>query len=115
MLRSKLNFLLTCTVTGTPTNVNIVRTGQYTVQLSWSAPASSTPPVAGYEVFYAESGSDVTQSGGITTDTTLSVTLPTLGVMYDLFTISFSDAGNTLPSALSDNITIDLGTGKCTI
>ena len=115
MLRSKLNLLLTCTVTGTPTNVNIVRTGQYTVQLSWFAPASNTPPVAGYEVFYAVSGSGVAQSGGTTTDTTISVTLPTLGVTYDFFAVAFSNAGNTLPSALSDIITIDLGTGKCTI
>ena len=43
-------------MTGTPTNVNIMRTEQYTVQLFWSAPASNTPPVAGYEVFYVVSG-----------------------------------------------------------
>ena len=113
MLRSKLNFLRT--VTGTPTNVNIVRTGLYTVQLSWSAPASNTPSVAGYEVFYAASGSNVAQSGVTTVDTTISVALPTLGVMYDFFVVAFSNAGNSLPSALSDINTIDLGTGKCTI
>ena len=100
-------------MTGTPTNVNIMRTEQYSVQLSWSAPASNTPPVAGYEVFYAVSGSNVTQSGGTTTDTTISVTLPKLGVMYDLFVVAFSNAANSLPSARSNNSTIFLTVGKC--
>ena len=85
------------------------------MQLSWSAPASNIPPVAGYEVFFAESGSGIAQSGGTTTDTTISVTVPTLGVTYDFFVVAFSDADNTLPSALSNIITIDLSTGKCTI
>ena len=76
------------------------------VQLSWSAPASNTPPVAGYEVFYADSGSDATKSGGTTTSTTISVTLPTLDVTYDLFVVAFSDANNTLPSARSSNVSI---------
>ena len=94
-------------MTWKPTNVMSVRTGQYTVQLSWSAPASNTPPVAGYEVFYAVSGSDVTQSGGTTTDTTISVTLPTLCTVYDFFVVAFSDTANALPSARSNNVTID--------
>ena len=85
-----------------------VRIGEYTVQLSWSAPASNTPPVAGYDVFYEESGSDVTQSGGTTTDTTINVTLPTLGVMYDFYVVAFSDEANSLPSARSNSSTIDL-------
>ena len=97
------------TVTGTPTNFSYMRIDNYTVQLSWSAPASSTPPVAGYEVFYAVSGSNSTESEGTTTttDTTIMM-LPTLDVMYDLFVVAFSDAGNALPSAHSNNITIDL-------
>ena len=95
-------------MTGTPTNVKIVRTGDNTVQLSWSTPASNTPPVAGYEVFYAETGSDATKSGGTTTSpsTTISVTLPKLGVTYHLFVVAFSDANNALPSARSSNVTI---------
>ena len=98
------------TVTNTPTNIVSVRTGLYTVELSWSAPASNIPPVVGYEVFYAESGSNVTQSVGIITNTTtISVTLPTLYVVYDLFAVAFSDASNSLPSAHSSNSTIDLG------
>ena len=99
-------------MTGTPTNVNIMRTEQYTVQLSWSAPASNTPPVAGYEVFYAMSGSNVTQNGGTTTDTTISVTLPTMCTVYDFFVVAFSNTANALPSARSSNATIDSSTCK---
>ena len=93
---------------GTPTNVTSVRTGVYTVELSWSAPTSSTPSIAGYEMFYAVSGSDVIQSGGTTTTstTTISVTLPKLDFMYTFFVIAFSDAGNTLPSARSNIIVL---------
>ena len=78
------------------------------MQLSWFAPASHTPPVAGYEVFYAESGGDATESGGTTTSTTISVALPTLGVTYDFFVVAFSNAGNALPSARSNNVTITI-------
>ena len=93
-------------MTGTPTNVKIMRTGNYTVQLSWSAPASNTPPVAGYEMFYAECGSDATKSGGTTTSAsiTISVTIPTLDVIY-FFVVAFSDADDTLPSASSNIVT----------
>ena len=88
-------------MTDTPTNVQIARTGEYTVQLSWSAPASNTPPIAGYEVFYAESGSDASKSGGTTTSTstTISMTLPNLGITYHLLVVAFSNADNALPSA----------------
>ena len=105
-----LKVALFLTVTDTPTGFMAERTGYQTVQLSWTAiPASSTPPVAGYEVFYAMSGNDSTQSGGITTSTIFSVTLPTLGVMYDFFVVAYSDdAANALPSARSRVITIDL-------
>ena len=99
------------TVTGTPTNIMSVRTGDYTVQLSWSAPTSNTPPVAGYEVFYAVSGSDVTQSGGTTNDmttTTISVTLLNQSGIYDFFVVAFSDADNAMPSARSSITTITL-------
>ena len=78
------------------------------MQLSWSAPTSNTPPIAGYEVFFAESDSDIANSGGITTNTAISVTLPTWGVKYDLFVVAFSEAKNVLPSARSSNTTINL-------
>ena len=97
-------------MTDTPTNVTSVRTAIYMVELSWSAPSNSIPSIAGYEVFYAVSGSNVTQSGGTTTTstTTISVTLPKLDVMYDIFVVAFSDAGNALPSARSNNSTVNL-------
>ena len=100
-------------MTGIPTNVKSVMTGEYTVQLFWSAPASNTPSVAGYEVFYAVSGSNSTQSGGTTTTdiTTISVAiLPNLSGIYDLFVVAFSesDVNNALPSAHSENSTIYL-------
>ena len=102
-----LYFVLT--VTGTPTNVKSEMTGEYTVQLSWSAPASNTPPVAGYEVFFAASGSDVIQSGRITTDiTSISVTLPSISGIYNFFVVAFTDADNALPSTRSSNSTIYL-------
>ena len=106
VLRPSANLL--ATVTGTPTGVAVVRTGCYTVQLSWTPPANNAPPVAGYEVFYAVSGSDNTQSGGNTNSTNISMVLPTLDVIYDLFVVAYSDAANTLPSAYSTITTIDL-------
>ena len=104
-------------MTGTPTNVNVVRTGNYTLQLSLSAPSSNTPPIAGYEVFYAESGSDATKSGGTTTSasTAINVTLPTLDVIYHLFVVAFSDAGNALPSSRSNTSTVTIETSKCSL
>ena len=108
-----MQYTLLLTVMDTPINFMSVRTGLYTVQLSWSAPASNTPPVAGYEVFYAESGSDDTQSGGTTTSTTICVTLPTLVVKYDFFVVAFSDADNILSSAHSSNTTVDLSEFIC--
>ena len=97
-------------MTGTPTNVKIVRTGEYTVQLSWSPPISRKPTVAGYEVFYAESGIDASKSGGTTTNasTTISVTLTKLVVRYDLFVVAFSGSKSTLPSARSTSVSITM-------
>ena len=100
-------------MTDTPTNVQSVVTEDNTVQLTWSSPASNTPPVAGYEVFYAVSGSDVTQSGGNTdtSTTTISVILPSQSdiYLYDFFVVAFSDADkNALPSAHSENSTVYL-------
>ena len=94
-------------VTGTPTGFSATRTGN-AVQLSWTAPANSIPPVAGYEVFYAVFGNDSTQSGGPTTNTTIALTLPKLDVMYDFFVVAYSDVANALPSAHSSNSIIHL-------
>ena len=83
------------------------------MQLSWSTLNSNTPPVSGYEVFYAKCGSEESHSGGSTTSTTIIVTLPTLGVTYDLFVVAFSVAENTnnLPSARSSIVIINMS--KC--
>ena len=87
-----------------PTNVKSVVTEDYIVQLSWSSPTSNTPSMAGYEVFYAVSGSNSTQSGGTTDTTTISVILPNQSgiYLYDLFVVAFSDVFNALPSAHSE-------------
>ena len=108
-MNQNCHFLLLI-VADTPTNVMSELIGDQTIQLSWSAPASSTPSIAGYEVFYAVYGSNVTQSGGTTTTstTTISVTLPILDEKYDIFVVAFSDAGNALPSERSKNSTIIL-------
>ena len=98
-------------MTDTPTDVKSVWTGECTRQLSWSAPASSKPLIAGYEVFYAESCSDVTQSAGTTTSTTISISTLAPDVAYDFFVVAFSEADNALSSARS-NVT-DLSTCKC--
>ena len=110
MLMELSHNLLPLTVTGTPTNFTSVRTGDHTVKLLWSAPASKTPSIAGYEVFYAESGSDTILSGGTTTTrtTNISVTLPKLNVEYWFFVVAFSDADNALPSKRSSISTIVL-------
>ena len=100
------------TVTDTPINVRSVITGQNIVWLSWCPPISNTPPVAGYEVFYAENGSNATQSGGTTIDTTIIVALPTLDVFYNFFVVAFSNESNSLPSAQSVIHTICLNTSK---
>ena len=104
---------LFATVTGTPTGLNAVRTGSNTVQLSWTAPANNTPPVVGYEVFFAVSGSNSTQSGGTTTNTTITVILPIPDVIYDFFVVAYSDVANALPSARSNNSTIDMSESVC--
>ena len=99
---------LSTIVVDVPFGLSAMRNGDSnTVQLSWSAPASNTPQVAGYEVFFGESGSDNTQSGGTSTGTTINVTPPSLNATYDFFVVAFSDAPYSLPSARSQAITID--------
>ena len=103
--------LLFASVTDTPTGLTAIHMGTNTVELSWSAPASNTPSVAGYEVFYAEFGSIVAHSGGKITNTNVNVTLPLFSVVYDWFVVAFSDVDNALPSARSNISTVYLS--KC--
>ena len=94
-------------VTGTPINFTTKRTGSQTAFTSWTAPASNTPPVQGYEVFY-ESESGVRTSGGNTTASQLNLTLSSLepDVSYTAFVVAF---GGDLPSSHSNNATIPAG------
>ena len=98
-------------MTNTPTNVTSRRTGKNGAWLSWSAPASNTPPVAGYEVFYTEFGSDIRSLINMTS-TSVTVYLPKLEIMYEFFVVAFSDAPNALPSARSIVSTVYLSTCK---
>ena len=91
-------------VTGTPINFIAIRTSLQTADTSWTAPASSTPPVEGYEVFY-ESESGVRTSGGNVTASQLSLTLSSLepDVSYTAFVVAL---GGDLPSAHSNSANI---------
>ena len=101
---TNMPFLL---VTDTPINFTTTRNGLQTVFASWTAPASNTTPVEGYEVFY-ESESGVRTSGGNTTATQVNLTLSSLepNVSYTAFVVAF---GGDLPSAHSNNATIPAG------
>ena len=94
-------------VTDTPTDFTALRTGLQTAFVSWTAPASNTTPVEGYEVFY-ESESGVRTSGVITTAPQGNLTLSSLkpNVSYIAFVVAF---GGDLPSAHSNNATIPAG------
>ena len=95
-------------VTNPPTVVTAMRTKYNAVALSWTAPASNMPPVAGYEAFYSLSGDAITQSETTkTTDATLTELM--LGNTYNFFVVAYSDAENSLPSARSDNQTVEMG------
>lgn len=91
--------------------MNAVRTDYKSVELSWSAPASNTPAVAGYEVFYTESVSRTTQSGAVTTSSVTSATLSDgleLGNTYSFFVVAYSNESNTLPSVHSKKTVVEL-------
>ena len=95
-------------VTDTPINFSATRTGLQTGDISWTAPASNTPPAEGYEVFY-ESESGVRTSGGNTTVPEVNLTLGSLepDISYMAFVVAF---GGDLPSNHSN--TADMPAGK---
>ena len=94
-------------VTDTPTVFTATRNGLQTAFASWTAPASNTPPVEGYEVFY-ESESGVRTSGGNTTVPQVSLSLSSLElhVNYTVFVVAF---GGDLPSARSNTAQLPAG------
>ena len=84
------------------------RTGTHTANTYWTAPASNSPPVIGYEVFIeTESGNRI--SGGNTTSSQLSLNLDSLDpyITYTAFVVAY---GGDLPSAHSN--TADISAGK---
>ena len=83
------------------------RTGPQTASASWTAPASNSPPVNGYEVFI-ETEFGVRTSGGSTTSSQLSLTLSSLtpDVVYTAFVVAY---GGDLPSAHSNTAEISTG------
>ena len=91
------------TVAGTLTDVIAFRTGYNTIQVSWTA---SSPPSAGYEVFYqTTSGSRL--SAGNTSNTQLDILGLTVKENYTIFVVSFGEEGSTvLPSVHSNKVTV---------
>ena len=96
-------------VTDKPTDLTAKWTGYNTVKLSWTAPAKNTPPVASYEVFFKQSGSDSVQSGANTTYTNVVLMGIELWSVCELFVVAYSDVENALPSAPSSKQGFELG------
>ena len=97
-------------VAGTPTGVTATRTGYTTVNVSWTAPSTGTPP-ASYEVFYQLTGVAMGSivSGGITNNTELPLTGLTLG-NYSIYVVGYgAEEEEALPSFNSETRTIMIG------
>ena len=93
---SRIVYILSLTVAGTPTDLTGTRlnTSLSYIQLSWS----SVSGVVGYEVFYQVNGSSTVVSVANTTNTMLNITSGfSLGVTYVFFVISYGDS-TVLPS-----------------
>ena len=93
---SRIVYIFSLTVAGTPTNLTATRlnTGLAHVQLSWS----SVSGVVGYGVFYQVNGTSTVDSVANTTNTMLNITSGlSLEVTYDFFVVSYSDS-TVLPS-----------------
>lgn len=67
----------------------------YSVDLTWSAPSSSTDPVAGYHVYRAANGSTTYQllNSTLTTTTTYSDTKVSSGTSYSYYVVSVDSGG----------------------
>ena len=96
-------------VAGTPTGVTVSRTGYTSVLISWTAPSSS-PPAAGYEVFYQSSAGDSSRlSAGNTSSTEFTLAGLTLGETYSIFVVAFGEEGAPVfPSSRSNTAMIVL-------
>ena len=101
-----VSFLL---VAGTPSNFKVTRTGYSVLELSWTAPGNTTPPIAGYEVFLVVRGSQNSMSVTNTTETSTRLSEGiSLGDMYSFFVVAYSDAMNTLPSPRSETQMVEI-------
>ena len=91
-------------VTDTPRNFTATRTGVHTAFTFWTAPASNTPSVDGYEVFY-ENEYGIRTSGGNITAPQVSLILNSLepSVRYTAYVVAF---GSDLRSNSSNTATI---------
>ncbi|MGB9078178.1 MAG: choice-of-anchor D domain-containing protein [Terracidiphilus sp.] len=73
----------------------------YKVALSWSAPSSSSDPVAGYKIYRAPQGSStfLVLNASIDTQTSYTDSSPQNGVNYQYYVTSVDSAGNqSVPS-----------------
>ena len=95
---------LSIAVAGTPSNFRATNFQYTSANLSW-APVLDA---AGYEVFYYENGGQgLLMSAGNTTDTTLVVGPFNLMTHYSFFVVAFQDGIYTLPSAASNEDSIE--------
>ena len=96
-------------VTDVPSDFTVTRIGYSVLELSWTAPASNTPPIAGYEVFLAVNGSQNNTSVMNTTETSITMSEGlSLGTKYSFFVVAYSDVMNTLPSPRSEPQKVEL-------
>ena len=96
--------ILISIVTGTPTNLTVMRIGHKQAIVSWSPPVSNDPVVLGYELFY-----DLPKGTreSIEVNNTL-ITLSTIDPVssYPVFVVAY---GGDLPSNRSNNETLHQG------
>ena len=96
-------------VAGTPSDFTATRIGYSVLELSWTAPADSTPPIAGYEVFLVVNGSQHSTSVTNTTETSTTVSEGlSLGTKYSFSVVAYSDALNTLPSRRKESQMVEI-------
>ena len=92
-------------VTDTPTNLTVMRTGLYQVMLSWSPPTINDPMVQGYEVFY-DLPNGTRFSIEVEENTTLTLVNLSPELSYSTFVVAY---GGDLPSKASNVNNISKG------
>jgi hypothetical protein len=98
--------------TGASTTVGLTGTGVSSggeqVNLAWNAPASSSDPVSGYEIFRAPDGTSSYQqlNSSTVTDTTYSDATAASGQTYDYYVESVDSSGNS--STPSNTVSVNV-------